>query len=137
MTRDSTSLLLLHGVIVLFLGALTGIPYWIVVIREWEPDAVRAWRVAHALLVADGVVMVMVALALPVVGLTDAWGRFVAWNLIVSGYGFAWAFLLGAVTGHRALTPTSRIWDLFLFPGHFVGAVGSLLGLGALLLGLL
>lgn len=129
--------LLLHGTTILFIGVLSGFPYWLAIIRNVEMERVASWRVAHAFLVANGLVMMVVALILRVAGLSVASESFTAWSLTVSGYGFAWAFVLGAVTGYRALTPTRRLWDLLLFPGHLVGAAGSIAGLGALLLGML
>jgi hypothetical protein len=137
MDSGPARLLLVHGGIVLFLGVLTGFPFWLAIIRGWSEERVRAWRVAHAVLIATALTMLVVGALLPQTAAGPQLLTFVSWCLLASGYGFAFAFILGALTLRRGLTPWPLGLGTILFVGHMVGAAGSVLGLGAFLLGLL
>jgi fatty acid desaturase len=69
--------------------------------------------------------------------LSDALQPIMVWALIMSGYGFIFALVLGAATGLRALIPKPIGFNTLLFVGHLVGAVGAILGVGVLLYGLM
>ena len=132
-----TKFLLVHGLIVLFIGVLSGIPFWFAIIFNRTKGAVSAWRVAHSTLIASGLLMVVVSLIYSHLALSSELGSLVAWFFIVSGYGFVFAFVIGAWIGRRGLTPWPLGVDTVLFAGHFIGAVGALLGMCILLYGLL
>ena len=53
--------ILLHGLIVLLVGALCGVPYGQALTKGWGEEAVRAWRLAHFSLVFGGVWLLAVA----------------------------------------------------------------------------
>ena len=129
--------LLIHGSIVLLLGLLSGIPFWIAIIKGRDDTAIRPWRVAHATLISCGLVMIAVSLISPRPVLSESLRSLLQWLFIISGYGFVFALVIGAATGYRALTPTPAGFNTLLFIGHLIGVVGALLGICLVLYGLL
>ena len=130
-------LLLVHGSIIILLGLLAGFSYWWVIIRKYKQEISRAWCVAHVTITLFGVLML-------IVGLLDAFAdmnnslRFILHTaFIVSGYSFAFALIVGALIGRRALLPSTNILDVVLFSGHLLGAAGAFIGMCLLLYGFL
>jgi hypothetical protein len=128
---------MVHGSIVLLFGLLSGIPFWAAVIRGQAETAIRAWRVAHTTLTVCGLIMLVVGLMNTYLDLNTGLRTLLVWVLVVSGYGFTFALVVGAGTGRRALRPTSNAMDTLLFMGHLFGAVGAILGMCIFLYGLL
>ena len=82
--------------------------------------------------------MLVVGLIVPHLALSVGLRSLLIWALIVSGYGFVFALIGGAVTGCRALTPKPvRIFNTLLFMGHLIGAVGAIVGICITLYGIL
>jgi hypothetical protein len=129
--------LLIHGSIVLLLGLLSGIPFWVAIIRGKNEEAVRPWRVAHTTLIACGLVMLVVNLISSQLTHSRELLLLLVWALVASGYGFVFALVVGAGTGYRALVPKPAGINTLLFMGHLIGAVGAVLGMGVVLYGLL
>lgn len=136
MVETSASFLFLHGSVVLLAGLLSGTPFWLAIIRGRPSEAIRAWRVAHSTLIADGLVMLVVGLLVPHLALPEFSIRGLAWAFVSSGYGFVFALAVGAWTGHRGLTPKPYGMNTLFFLGHVVGAVGSFAGMGMVFWGL-
>lgn len=128
--------LLFHGSLVFLAGLLSGLVYWSA-IRKHKKDAVAAWRVAHAFLVVNGIVMLVAGLAIPHTALGGQASRILVWSMILAGYGFAYAFIIGALKGIRGLTVRPYGLNTVLFTGHFIGASGSLVGIVILIYGFL
>ena len=128
--------LLYHGAIILMSGILTGLVFWLVIITGKPAESVRAWRVTHSVLIADGLLMLISALCIPHLTLDSffIWKMVIAF--IISGYGFAFAFIIGAWKGIRGLKPWPFGLNTILFVGHFSGASGSLIGVALLIYGL-
>jgi hypothetical protein len=128
--------LLFHGSIVLMAGIITGFFFWLIIILGKANESVRAWRVAHSVLIADGLMMLIAALIIPHLNLSAlaVWVLVVA--LILSGYGFVFAFMIGAWKGLRGLLPKPFGLSTILFVGHFIGATGSFIGIAILIYGL-
>ena len=137
METQSVRLLAVHGTIVLLLGLISGIPYWYVIIRRKAEQSIRAWRVAHTTLALCGLIMLVVALMSPYLDLSAKLITIMVWLLVVSGYGFVFALIVGAATRRPALLPGEDVLNVLLFLGHLVGAVGAILGACLLLYGLL
>jgi uncharacterized membrane protein len=127
--------LFFNGAVVLFAGLLSGVQFWLSIILEKGRDNVRAWRVAHATLVIDGLLMLVFGLILPHIPLGETAGRVMAWALISSGYGFSFALAVGAWAKIRGLTP--RPWGIntAFFAGHFIGASGAFVGISIFIYG--
>ncbi len=136
MIEITVKYLLFHGSIVLMAGIFTGLFFWLVIILGKANESVRAWRVAHSVLIADGLMMLIVGLTVPHLNLSAlaVWVLVVA--LILSGYGFVFAFIIGAWKGIRGLTPKPYGLNTILFIGHFIGATGSFIGIAILIYGL-
>jgi uncharacterized membrane protein len=136
MNPQAVQFVMVHGSIVLLLGVLTGFPFWVAIIRESDRSTVRAWRVAHTTLISSGLAILVVGLMAPYISLTSALGSVLAWGMVVSGYSFAFAMVLGAITGSRALTVKPIGLNTILFVGHLVGGAGAIIGVCVLVYGL-
>ena len=133
MIRQPAVCLLLNGSIVILAGLLTGFPLRSAILRKGENP--NAWRVAHSVLIMDGLFMLIVGMILshfPMVG-DSVW--VLVWSLIAAGYGFVAAFTLGAWKGLRGLTAKPYGLNTLLFVAHSVGAGGSLLGVSIMIYG--
>jgi uncharacterized membrane protein len=129
--------LLLHGSIVILAGLLSGFPYWLAIINNKEKEVVRAWRVAHSFLIANGMLMLLAGLAIPFLALDGHAVRILVWSMVPAGYGFVYAFIVGALKRTRGLTVRPYGLNTVLFAGHFIGASGSLVGIAILIYGCL
>jgi hypothetical protein len=116
--------LLLHSAIVLLFGLLLGAPYAKAIKRGAPAHIVNSWRVAHAALPIGGILMIVFALALPVLSVGSAVKWAIALSLIVSAYGFSIALPLAAIKGERGLQRGAG-WAQVVYIGNMVGAVGS------------
>ena len=126
MIRQPIAYLLLNGSIVILVGLLTGLALKTAIVKQREN--VNAWRVAHSVLVMDGLLMLIVGMTVPYL-LLDGWAVWVlVWSLIAAGYGFVAAFSLGALKGIRGLTVKPYGLNTVLFAAHLIGAAGSLVG---------
>jgi hypothetical protein len=127
--------LILHGAIVTFIGLFSGLIYWQTIIRNKKLELIRGWRIAHVFLVMEGMFIVIVELIIPHLALSSLAVRVLVWTIASSGYGFAWAFIGGAWTGYRGLSPSPYGLNTILFLGHFIGAGGSLIGIAMIIYG--
>ena len=137
MDAQPVQCLMIHGSIVLLFGLLSGVPFWVAIIRNKGDGTIRAWRVAHGTLIACGLIMLVVGLIDPYLALCAGLHTLLVWAFIVSGYGFVFALVVGAGTGRRALTPRPPGINTLLFLGHMIGAVGAVFGMCIVLFGLL
>jgi hypothetical protein len=136
MVEPCMKCLLLNGSIVLMAGLLSGVPMGFAIIREKAETKVRAWRVAHTTLIMDGLLMIIVGIAVPALSLGEGALGLIAWSLIISSHGFVLALTVGAWKGCQGLTPAPCGIRTVLYGGHIVGALGSLVGITVLILGL-
>lgn len=137
MTGPPGIYLLLHGAIVVLAGLISGIPYWTAIIRNKDKVVIQVWRIAHSFLVMDGIFMLVAGLAVPYCALGGQAVLGLVWSLILAGYGFVWAFVVGALKGVRGLTVKPYGLNTVIFIGHLVGASGSLAGTIILIVGFL
>ncbi|NLH71784.1 MAG: M28 family peptidase [Verrucomicrobia bacterium] len=129
--------LLFNSAIVMLAGLLVGLPLWRAIARNESGPACRAWRVAHATLIAQGLWMLAVAVAIPRLALSNSAIWIVVWSLVAAGYGFAFAMTVGAWSGRRGLSPKPWGVNTLLFAGHAVGVIGSIVAAGLILCGAL
>ena len=135
MTELLCKYLIFHGVIIILIGLFSGLIYWQTITRNKSPEVIRRWRIAHVFLVIEGMFIVILALGIPDLVLGGPAVRVLVWTIASSGYGFAWAFIGGAWTGYRGLTPKPYGLNTILFLGHFIGAGGSLIGIALVIYG--
>jgi hypothetical protein len=129
-----TAYLLFNGLIVILTGLLLGFPLRFAIVKKKEM-IVNAWRVAHSVLVMDGLMMIIVGLAIPYLTLDRVSVWVLVWSLVASGYGFVVAFTIGAWKGTRGLTAKPFGLNTLLFGAHIIGALGSLIGVVILIYG--
>ena len=133
MIRQPIAYLLLNGSIVILVGLLTGLPLKTAIVKQKE--SVNAWRVAHSVLVMDGLLMLIAGITVPHLLLDSRAVWVLVWSLVASGYGFVVAFTIGAWKGYRGLTAKPYGLNTILFAGHIVGASGSLIGIAIVIFG--
>src|SRR4051812_22819678 len=97
-------LLFFNGCVLLVVGAFLGFPYWRALKRD--PGSAQAWRIAHSAITAGAVGMLAIAGCFHLLKLPDWCAQIVVYGAITSGYGFACASTLSAITGHRGLGPS-------------------------------
>ncbi len=130
-------ILLFHGLMVFSVGVLSGIPYWLSIIRNKGSETIRSWRVAHSFLGVYGMWILIAGLIAPYLSLNDFIFIVLKWALVTSGYAFVVAFVLGAWMGYRGLTPKPYGLNTVFFIGHFIGIGGSLIAIAIIIYGLL
>ncbi len=135
MSPSPVSFLLLNGAIVILVGVSTGFPLRHSVLSKSE--ATNAWRIAHSVLIMDGLFMLVMGVVLRNINLDGFAVSILAWSLVCSGYGFTGAFILGAWKGLSALTVKPYGLNTALFGAHVIGALGSLTGVAALIYSIL
>lgn len=120
--------MLFHGAIVVFMGLLFGLPFGVALTAGWGEESMRAWRVAHAGMVAVGLLLIAIGAALRHLVLGQRQTSWLVWSLVASAYGFTLAVLLRGVAGVKGFQPTGPILNWIAFLSNMVGIVGSLMG---------
>lgn len=119
----------------MMVGLLLGFPLRCTIINKKEDF--NAWRVAHSVLIMDGLLMLVVGLTIPHVSLDKQAIWILVWSLVAAGYGFLVAFTVGAWKGIRGLTMRPFGLNTILFAAHVIGALGSLVGIAIAIFGYL
>jgi hypothetical protein len=127
--------IVLHGVIVIALGLVAGIPY-ASAIASGQAEPLRAWRMAHLEGVLNGLLAIALAAAGGVLVLGPRQQRVLAVSVVGMAYGNVVASILGAATGNRGLAPGGPVINMavyLLFVASVVGIVVALAlaGIGA------
>lgn len=127
--------MVLHGVIVIGLGLVAGIPY-ASAIASGEAELVRAWRMAHLEGVLNGLVAIAFAAAGGVLVLSPRQQRILALSVVGMAYGNVVASVLGAATGNRGLAPGGSLANTAVYLLFLAAVVGivvalALAGIGA------
>jgi hypothetical protein len=130
-----TAYLLFNGSIIILAGLLLGFPLRSAIIKK-NLD-MNAWRVAHSVLVMDGLMMLIVGLTIPYLSLDRLAIWILVWFLVAAGYAFLVAFTVGAWKGIRGLTARPFGLNTILFAAHVIGALGSLVGIAIAMFGYL
>ena len=117
--------ILLHGLIVLLVGVLCGVPYGQALTHGWGAEAVRAWRLAHFSLVFGGVWLLAVAGVSHLLVLGRRGARILVVSAVTSGYAFMLALIVAAMAGVRGIEATGPAANLVAFAGNTVASVSS------------
>ena len=136
MARRSVLQLAFHGVMLVILGMLVGLPFANAITAHSGPEVERAWRVAHTSLVTAGTLYVAIAAIAHHLILPRRAAAFVTWSLVLSAYGFAFAFVVGPVVGARGLEPTGPPLDVLIFGVLLASLLASFLSVLIVLWGL-
>lgn len=125
--------LLFHGVVVLLVGLLTGIPYGKAILKNTNERLIEAWRVAHTSLPMGAILMLVTAVSLSGLNIAMNLQWIIAIFFILSGYAFVGALTVGPLVGQRGLSSKGPFAAKLVHAGMMVGAITSLLGTVALL----
>jgi hypothetical protein len=108
MTRRSILLIAFHGVLLIVIGMLVGLPFTEATPNHSGPEVQRAWRVAHTSLMTSGTLFLALAAVArhPVLARTGA--TFITRSLIISAYAFSFAFVVGPAVGRGGSSPQGR-----------------------------
>ena len=120
--------LLFHAAVVLLIGLFAGIPYGKAILDKKPESLIHAWRVAHGALALGSVLMVALAAVLSLLRVSLLVKQALAVAFVVSGYGFAFALIVGPLVGARGLSSKGSISAKAVYAGNIVGAGGSLVG---------
>jgi uncharacterized membrane protein len=120
--------MLFHGAIIVFMGLLFGLPFGVAVTTGWGEESVQAWRVAHAGMVAVGLMLIAIGAALRHLLLGQRLASWLVWSLVASVYAFTLAVLLRRAAGVKGFQPTGPILNWMAFLANMVGILGSLTG---------
>jgi hypothetical protein len=128
MESGARASLVFHGIVVIVLGLLPGIPYALVIGGDLPGD-LRAWRMAHLEGVLNGMLMLVISAAGGSMTLSPGRSRLLVRCFGVAGYGNVAASVLGAIFGVRGLTPTGPASNFVTYVIFMAAVVGVLLGL--------
>ena len=134
--RRAVLLIAFHGVLLVVLGMLVGLPFANAITSHSGPEAERAWRVAHTSLITAGTLYIAVAAIAHHLVVSNAGAAFVTWSLAVSAYAFAFAFIVGPIVGARGLEPTGPPLNILIFAIFVVGLLAAFISLVVVLGGL-
>lgn len=127
MTRRAAATLGLHGLIVLFLGLLCGIPYGSAIVGGWGDEPVRAWKLAHMEGVQNGILVVALAGLSGLLLLSERQEKAVVWGAVLAAYGNVVGAMIGALSGYRGLAPEGPLANWLVFVAFMFGMWGVLL----------
>lgn len=123
MTSTDRLRLILHGAVVLLIGLLCGLPTAVESINE----TARFWHTAHEALIMIGTLMLAESSVLPVLVLGAREARALQWSLLVMGYGFTTALVLGGVLGATPFEPGATPATFAAFLVAAVGIFGAVM----------
>ncbi|HEY8120470.1 MAG TPA: hypothetical protein VII78_04075 [Myxococcota bacterium] len=134
MNKTAASLVM-HGVIVVLLGLLVGFPYASAITEGWGAEAERAWRTAHLEGVLNGMLVIVLGAAAPLLELSGMQQRWFRLAALATGYGNVLAAALGAASGARGLAPGGPLANWLVFALFSVAIAGVLAALALALVG--
>lgn len=121
--------LVLHGAIVILLGLAAGFPYALVLTGAMAGEE-RAWRMAHAEGLQNGMMMMLVAAVGGLLSLDAAKSRLCARAFTIAGYGNVVASFLGAWVGVRGLEWGPPAANMVMYALFLAAVAGVFLGVG-------
>lgn len=115
--------LIFHGAVVLFVGLLCGYP----TVVESGAEGSRLWHTAHEALIVMGVWILTISSVLPALVLQKREAAGLVWAMLVMGYGFMVALVIGGLTGVTSFSPGQTATSYIAFTGSALGILGALL----------
>ena len=114
-----------HATMVLLLGMVAGF-FWGMSMGDGSgPSQQAAWRLAHIEGFANGVLMLIVALAYPLINPMGRSELIIRLGIIITGYSNMFATYYGGIFDARGLLPNpeSTVHDLVVYYGFLPGVV--------------
>jgi hypothetical protein len=134
-TRRMVLQLVFHGLLLVVLGMVVGLPFQQAITLHWGPDAERAWRVAHTSLVGAGALYLAFAGVAHYLRLTRGAAVFITWSLVFVAYAFAFGLIVGPAVGARGLEPVGPPLHVVVFVAFAAGILLALVALAVALWG--
>jgi hypothetical protein len=131
----TASALVMHGAIVVGIGLGVGFPYASAITGGWGAEAERAWRTAHLEGLLNGMLVVLLGVAVPHLALRPREEQWLRWGGLATGYGNVIAASLGAATGVRGLAPGGPLANFAVFALFTIAIVGVVAAVALLVLG--
>jgi hypothetical protein len=129
MGNENRRFMMMHGSIVAFIGALSGLVYTLVISGDL-PGSIRAWHIAHLQGVMTGILIIAASSAVPHLQLDLKKCRAMAIFFVITGYCYAIGPVWGAVFGVRGIAPTGPATNVLMFISNTVASISVLIGLG-------
>ena len=126
--------LIRHGAAVFLAGLLAGVPYALVITGAMAGED-RAWRMAHAEGIQNGLLLLAVAGIGGKLALDARKSRLASLGLIAAAWGNVIASVIGAATGNRGLEATGPAANLLVYGLFLVAIVGVFTGVGLVVAG--
>lgn len=137
MTSRGAARLTLHGLLVLFLGLVCGIPFGSAIVSGWGDDAVRAWKLAHLEGMQNGILLLALAGASRWMILSARQQAIVLRGPILAAWGNIGGAVIGALTGYRGLAPQGPLANWLVFTAFMFGMWGVLVAIPVAVAGVL
>ena len=117
-----------HATMVLLLGMVAGFFWGTSMGGGYGESQQAAWRLAHIEGFANGVLMLIVALAYPLINPMGRSEFIIRFGIIITGYSNMFATFYGGIFDARGLLPNpeSTIHDLVVYYGFLPGVVAIL-----------
>ena len=125
------SRLILHGGIILLIALACGLPS----VVEVSDGVTRMWQAAHSALLLMAVWMFAQAAILPLLVLKEVEASVLTWSLTAAGYGLSFAAIVQAMTGVRALGPSTSVVSMSVFCANLIVVLGSFLSASLTVMG--
>ena len=122
MTRRMILSLVLHGLLLVFVGMLLGLPLQRSITSEQGPGVEHAWRTSHTSLITGGTFYIALAAVAHRLVLGARAARLAGTALVLASYLFAVVFVAGPAIGARGLEPVGPPFHVAVYVG-FVLAV--------------
>ncbi len=125
--------ILFHGVVVLLVGLLTGVPYGKAILKNTNERLIEAWRIAHVSLPMGAILMLVIAVSFSSLNIPMNLQWTIAILFIISGYAFVGSLTVGPLLGYRGISSRGPFAAKLVFSGNLLGSITSFLGTMVLL----
>jgi len=131
----ATSVLILNGAIVFFVGMLVGLPYGVLRVRGGSEDVLDDWRIAHVQNLQNGFLLLIVGVCTTYLDLSATLLTWMVYLLVAAAYCDMGAWLIRPITGHKGLVPSPPITNIGAFALFSLTLLGQFAGLGVFIVG--
>jgi hypothetical protein len=131
----ATSVLILNGAIVFFVGMLVGLPYGVLRARGGSEDALDNWRIAHVQNLQNGFLLLIAGVCTAHLDLSATLLTCMVYLLVVAAYCDMGAWLIRPITGNLGLVPSPPIANISAFALFNVTLLGQFAGIGLFIVG--
>ncbi len=120
------------GMLLMLLGMVVGFVFGLAIIRDWGPEGIRAWRVAHTILLTSGLLNLCIGAVLPSLVLRQRRLRLLWWAIVYPSYDMLIVTPLMALTMERGMDPRASVLAALIFVGFLTGSLANFVAIGIL-----